>query len=60
MPRAGAWEEIINSDAACYGGSNLGNLGRLEAAEQPLHGQPASLELTLPPLAVIILRPLAR
>ncbi|MCE8029213.1 1,4-alpha-glucan branching protein GlgB [Halomonas daqingensis] len=60
VPRAGAWEEIINSDAACYGGSNLGNLGRLEAAEQPLHGQPASLELTLPPLAVIILRPLAR
>jgi len=53
----GDWEERLNSDAECYGGSNLGNLGRLTAEDSPLHGQIASLELTLPPLAVLLLRP---
>jgi 1,4-alpha-glucan branching enzyme len=55
-PRAGVWHEIFNSDSEIYGGSNLGNGGRLETSGTPLHGQPFSLELTLPPLATVLLR----
>jgi 1,4-alpha-glucan branching enzyme len=55
-PRAGAWREILNTDSELYGGSNLGNGGRLEASTLPSHGQPFSLELTLPPLATVLLR----
>lgn len=57
VPRPGGWKEIFNSDAECYGGSNLGNLGRLTADDSPLHGQTASLAMTLPPLAVVIFQP---
>ncbi|WP_447553823.1 1,4-alpha-glucan branching protein GlgB [Vreelandella sp. EE22] len=59
VPRAGQWQERLNSDAECYGGSNLGNLGSITASDAPLHGQSASLELTLPPLAVLVLSPVA-
>jgi 1,4-alpha-glucan branching enzyme len=57
VPQAGAYEEVLNSDAATYGGSNVGNLGRVEAEAVPLHGHEQSLVLTLPPLATIVLRP---
>lgn len=56
VPRAGRWHEIFNSDAGHYGGGNLGNEGEVRAAAIPLHGQPASVELLLPPLAAIFLR----
>jgi 1,4-alpha-glucan branching enzyme len=56
VPRHGVWAELMNSDAAVYGGSNLGNCGELETQPLPAHGYNASLELTLPPLAVIALR----
>ena len=55
-PRAGVWREILNTDSELYGGSNLGNGGRLESSTTPSHGQPFSLELTLPPLATVLLR----
>jgi 1,4-alpha-glucan branching enzyme len=51
-PRAGYWREILNSDAREYGGSNMGNLGGVEAAPVPLHGRRNSLTLILPPLSV--------
>jgi 1,4-alpha-glucan branching enzyme len=51
-----AWEEIFNSDAAGFGGSDLGNAGLMNAADHPAHGHPGSISLTLPPLATIILR----
>jgi 1,4-alpha-glucan branching enzyme len=54
VPRAGAWHEILNSDAAVYGGSGVGNLGRAFAEPAPLHGQPATLAFTLPPLAMLL------
>ncbi|HEY7464371.1 MAG TPA: 1,4-alpha-glucan branching protein GlgB [Candidatus Limnocylindria bacterium] len=57
VPRAGHWDEVLNSDSEHYGGSNLGNLGGLQAEQQPWHGQPASVELTLPPLATLVLVP---
>jgi 1,4-alpha-glucan branching enzyme len=57
LPRAGAWEEILNTDSAFYGGSGLGNLGRVEATATPSHGLATSAELLLPPLATLFLRP---
>jgi 1,4-alpha-glucan branching enzyme len=56
VPHGGAWRELLNSDAAIYGGSNLGNGGWTHATDSPSHGQPCSLELTLPPLATVVLR----
>jgi 1,4-alpha-glucan branching enzyme len=51
-PRGGYWQEILNSDASEYGGSNMGNLGGVETVPVPLHGRPYSLTVTLPPLSV--------
>jgi 1,4-alpha-glucan branching enzyme len=58
VPLAGEYREILNSDSAHYGGSNLGNGGRLAAVEGTWMNRPASLVATLPPLAVVILQPL--
>jgi 1,4-alpha-glucan branching enzyme len=52
VPGSGHWRELLNGDAADYGGSGQGNLGGAEAAPVSWHGQPYSLVLTLPPLAV--------
>jgi 1,4-alpha-glucan branching enzyme len=56
VPHAGAWREIANTDSRFYGGSDLGNEGAVHAVSSPSHGQQQSLELTLPPLATIMLR----
>jgi 1,4-alpha-glucan branching enzyme len=56
VSRAGAWREIVNTDSQFYGGSNVGNDGAVYTVETPSHGEPQSLELTLPPLATIMLR----
>jgi 1,4-alpha-glucan branching enzyme len=53
LPAAGRWREVINTDAADYGGSGVGNLGAVEAVTEPWHGQPASVSLSLPPLGVL-------
>jgi 1,4-alpha-glucan branching enzyme len=55
VPHAGPWSEVLNSDAGCYGGSGVGNMGQVQACPEPLGDQPASLELTLPPLATLVL-----
>lgn len=55
MPAAGTWYEVLNSDSPMYGGSGVGNLGRIHATDTPLAGQPASATLTVPPLATLIL-----
>ena len=60
VPQGGAYEELINTDASAYGGSNVGNSGVLEAEDAAQHGRPYSLTLTLPPLATLILRPAAQ
>jgi 1,4-alpha-glucan branching enzyme len=57
VPQAGFWRELLNSDAKEYGGSGQGNLGGVEAAPIPLQGRPYSLTITLPPLAVVFLKP---
>jgi 1,4-alpha-glucan branching enzyme len=51
------WNEILNSDAPLYGGSGQGNLGGLSAAPLPVHGRPYSLNMTLPPLGVVVFKP---
>ncbi len=57
---SGHWAEILNSDAPIYGGSGQGNIGGVATAPVSSHGQPRSLVLTVPPLAIIALRsPLA-
>lgn len=55
VPYSGCWRERINTDAACYGGSNLGNWGGVESESVPSHGQSQSLRITLPPLATLFL-----
>ena len=56
VPQLGYYQELLNSDAAAYGGSNVGNAGGLHAEPVPAHGHPASLNLTLPPLGSLILK----
>jgi 1,4-alpha-glucan branching enzyme len=56
-PWGGYWEEVLNSDAECYGGSGQGNLGGVNAFGEPCHGRPCSLDLTVPPLGVVAFRP---
>jgi 1,4-alpha-glucan branching enzyme len=56
VPLKGGWHEFFNSDSAFYGGSNVGNAGRVETTQNAAHGQVQSLELILPPLATIYLR----
>ena len=57
VPESGEWKEVLNSDAGCYGGSGVGNQGRVHALPEPVHGFSASLRLTLPPLGVLFLEP---
>lgn len=56
VPCGGYWRELANSDATLYGGSGMGNFGGVEAAPVAAHGRAHSLTLTLPPLAVLMLK----
>jgi 1,4-alpha-glucan branching enzyme len=56
VPDTGFWREVLNSDAQVYGGSGVGNMGGAHSAPIPFHGRPHSLNLTLPPLGIIILK----
>ncbi|AMV19244.1 1,4-alpha-glucan branching protein GlgB [Planctomyces sp. SH-PL14] len=57
VPTGGDWTELLNSDAALYGGSGQGNLGTVHAAPVPAQGRPYLLSVTVPPLALTIFRP---
>ena len=57
VPAGGYWSEVLNSDAALYGGSGQGNMGGVEAVTIPYQGQRWSLLLTLPPLGAVFLTP---
>jgi len=56
LPRPGVYREIFNSDSKFYDGGNLGNSGNVAAEPVPWMGQKQSVELTLPPLAALILQ----
>ena len=57
VPRRSRYAELLNTDAAAYGGANVGNGGSVTAADHPAHGRPFSVSLTLPPLSTIWLAP---
>jgi 1,4-alpha-glucan branching enzyme len=57
VPRPGFWRELLNTDAAVYGGSNMGNNGGIDTVPRQMHGEAQSLVLTLPPLSAIFLSP---
>ena len=57
LPRAGAWREVINTDAENYGGSGVGNLGEVTADEPGRLGQPAAARIRVPPLGTLWLQP---
>ncbi|MGI5492263.1 1,4-alpha-glucan branching protein GlgB [Microtetraspora malaysiensis] len=56
LPTPGRWEEVVNTDAYDYAGSGVGNMGAVEAVEEPHHGLPCSARLRMPPLATVWLR----
>ncbi|WP_328499554.1 1,4-alpha-glucan branching enzyme [Streptomyces sp. NBC_00414] len=52
-----AWHEVLNTDAGRYGGGDVGNAGAVKPDDLAWHGRPASIQLTLPPLSTMWLRP---
>jgi 1,4-alpha-glucan branching enzyme len=54
VPLPGFYRELVNTDAAVYGGSGVGNLGGVEAEAQPWHGREYSIPVTAPPLGVVL------
>ena len=59
VPHVGAWQVKLSSDDLAFGGSGAGSLGKLEARKDMTHGQPASIQLDLPPLGLLILEKIA-
>ncbi|MGB7916001.1 MAG: alpha amylase C-terminal domain-containing protein, partial [Rhodomicrobium sp.] len=57
VPAPGFYRELLNSDSIRYGGSNVGNSGGLHSEPTPWQGQPHSILLTVPPLAVVFFKP---
>ena len=54
VPFAGTWTEVLNTDAAQYGGSNVGNMGAVRTLD---HGVTPEVSLVVPPLAALFLVP---
>ena len=57
VPENCFYEEIFNSDSGKYCGGNIGNFGGVSAYNEPSFGMPCSVELTVPPLGGVILKP---
>jgi 1,4-alpha-glucan branching enzyme len=57
VPLGGFYAEILNTDSGLYGGGDVGNAGGVTAVATPCHGRPFSCDLTLPPLAAVVLAP---
>ncbi|WP_069163097.1 1,4-alpha-glucan branching protein GlgB [Nocardia altamirensis] len=57
LPFAGQWTEILNTDAAEYGGSGIGNMGAVKATDESWHGRPASATIALAPNSAVWLAP---
>jgi len=57
LPHSGRYREVFNTDSEMFGGSNLGNAGWVRALDEEYHGRPASAQVTLPPLGVVVLKP---
>jgi 1,4-alpha-glucan branching enzyme len=57
VPAAARYREILNTDAARYGGSGVGSDDPVEVDEHPANGRAQSIALTIPPLAAVVLSP---
>ena len=57
VPVAGFYSEVLNTDSSFYGGSGIGNAGGLYSQAGPCHGQNQHVSLTLPPLGMLVLKP---
>ncbi|MGC8506175.1 MAG: 1,4-alpha-glucan branching protein GlgB [Thermoplasmata archaeon] len=56
VPKKGVYDEIFNSDSTLYGGSGVGNLGKVNSVQTRMHGFENSIEITLPPLAAVFFK----
>ena len=56
VPEKGFYKEVLNSDAPIYGGSGVGNLGGKYSDDFGSHGKPYSVDVTAPPLGVVVLK----
>jgi 1,4-alpha-glucan branching enzyme len=56
VPSAGVYDEIFNTDAECFGGSNVRNGAGIPSRPIERHGRSNTIEITLPPLAVVAFR----
>ena len=56
VPSPGFYAELLNSDAALFGGSDLGTGGGVSSEPVAAHGFEHSLQLTLPPLGCLLLK----
>ena len=57
VPQAGSYREILNTDAAAYGGGNEGNLCGAQTEPIPMHGHAQSIAICLPPLTALYFTP---
>ena len=57
LPEGGTWLEVLNSDSPVYGGSGVGNLGRVHSEPVPMHGRDHSVRVAVPPLGAVIFVP---
>lgn len=60
VPSPGFYSEVLNSDAGIYGGTNVGNLGGVYSEPKKSHGHAQSIELQLPPLGIVVMKPLLK
>ncbi|SLN38738.1 1,4-alpha-glucan branching enzyme GlgB [Pseudooctadecabacter jejudonensis] len=56
VPKAGRWDEVLNTDSEIYGGGNRGNMGGVHSTPEPRDGHDTSVSIVLPPLSVVVLR----
>ncbi|MGK0501071.1 MAG: 1,4-alpha-glucan branching enzyme [Oceanicoccus sp.] len=50
----GFYREVLNSDSACYGGTNAGNNGGINTRDEGWDNYPCHLEICIPPLSTVI------
>lgn len=60
VPKNCFYEEILNSDSQIYWGSNMGNVGGLAADDVPWNDKPYSINITVPPLSVVVFKPVKK
>lgn len=58
VPMGGFYKEVMNSDSWSYWGGNMGNFGGIWADDMPWHGRTSSLSLTIPPLSMVVMKPI--